>query len=141
MNESDDGSISILKSPYQAKQPGLETPKQVRFNDEGEGEDVVNEELKNEKNFSGYKNDTNDEIARKKSEYISSLFPNSASPIENISFDGSDEVELTRNLPPPPFSPGVPGLISPQHLQARISATRQGVTPPKPPPVLNRRKG
>ena len=130
-----------MKSPNQDKQQGLETPKQVRFNDEGVGEDEVNEESKNEKDFSGSKNDANDEMARKKSEYISSLFPNSASPIENISFDGSDEVELTRNLPPPPFSPGVSGLISPQQLQARISTTRQGITSPKPPPILNRKKG
>ncbi len=84
------------------------------------------------------------EITRKKNEYISSLFPNSASPIENLSYDGSssssdsvdvhngnDKIRMNMldNVPLPPFSPGVPGLISPLPRKLKF-----GVSPPPHPP-------
>lgn len=168
MSESEDGNISILKYyvdetiSIDTRQQRAETPKRVRFDNNNEEEEVGGDEGRDLNNNSksnvmkipdtattsdnqnekepSYTDIHSDERERKKSEFISSLFPNSASPIENISFDGSDEVELTSsNLPPPPFSPGLPGLISPppmkqSHRQQRQShKSRLGVTPPKPP--------
>lgn len=94
------------------------TPKKVRFQKDNRVDDM----------------DTNGDskdivLARmKKNEYISSLFPNSASPIENVSLDGSDSDNFMENMPLPPFSPGMPGLISPLPRKPN-----KGVTPPRPP--------
>lgn len=70
---------------------------------------------------------------QKKNDYIASLFPNSTSPIENVSFDESViDINGTTldDVPLPPFSPGVPGLFSP--LPRRPNC---GVLPPLPPAI------
>lgn len=114
------------------------TPKKVRFEDSYDNEtsgsrismasrkSIDNDVYDIDENEKGI-HDLSD-MERKKSEYISSLFPNSASPIENLSFDGSDEDTTLRNMPLPPFSPGVPGLVSPIARKLKF-----GAVPPQPP--------
>lgn len=121
----------------------LSTPKKVRFQDDEENGNTCTPEIQNTSrkppltceeddiltSRQSHVDDRNDSMLKKKNEYISSLFPHSASPIENLSYDGSDDGNIVlEDIPLPPFSPGVPGLVSPFPRKPKL-----GVSPPKPP--------
>jgi hypothetical protein len=134
------GNNSIEETPSRSNY-AIETPKRVRFHTKEENEteyyDDTNHTNRHLKEGQGQETtmSNDNEMARKKSEYISSLFPNSVpSPIENVSYDGStDAGDISienKNLPLPPFSPGVPGLLSPF---PRKPNSNFGGMPPQPP--------
>lgn len=122
----------------------LSTPKKVRFQDDEENGNTRTPENQNTTrkppltceeddiltSRKSHIDDSNESMIKKKNEYIiSSLFPHSASPIENLSYDGSDDGNIVlEDIPLPPFSPGVPGLVSPFPRKPKL-----GVSPPKPP--------
>ena len=147
-NNSNTREIQMIKTGDKT----LSTPKKVRFmnqedhlntnsinknNNKDEDEEGIKTRMKSSK--AEEDNDQKDmnhdtEMARqKKNDYISSLFPNSTSPIENVSFDGSDvdvDDHVLDGVPLPPFSPGVPGLLSPLPRRPNY-----GASPPLPPGI------
>ncbi len=133
--EDNDGDVEV--SLRSTKNSVTETPKKVRFEDSNVHENSdsrVSLGNRTAVDVDAYGSGEyekgifeSSEMERKKSEYISSLFPNSASPIENLSFDGSDAT--LQDMPQPPhFSPGVPGLVSPIARKLKF-----GAAPPQPP--------